>query len=191
MDPRDVSNFIALLLVLLVALTAVGLARESTRSALSDAALPLIAFAAAGAMVGSLYFSERAGYIPCELCWFQRIAMYPLAIIMPIATWQRDRRALRYSLALSLIGATISAYHVQLQLFPEQSSFCEVSNPCTAEWVQAFGWMTIPQMAGLTFLLIATLSATGLRFDRHEHDDEPLQPLTTEDDAAESQSIHH
>ena len=163
MDPRDVSNFIALTLLIGVAGFFIGIARRESRSALIGRALPLISLAAVGATLGSLYFSESAGYVPCELCWFQRIAMYPLAVIMPIATYQRDRAALRYSLALSLLGGAVSAYHVQLQLFPDQGSFCEVSNPCTAEWVKAFGWMTIPQMAGLTFLFIAVMSAAGLR----------------------------
>ena len=178
MDPRDISNFIALTLVIGVVAIGVGLTNRSTRAGVIGMALPLIALAAAGATAGSLYFSEHAGYIPCELCWFQRIAMYPLAIIMPLAAWKRDHSALRYSLALSVFGAAVSTYHVQLQLFPDQGSFCELSNPCTAEWVKAFGWMTIPQMAGLTFVFIAVMSVAGLRHLNHRDGTDP-QPATS------------
>jgi disulfide bond formation protein DsbB len=129
---------------------------------LTEAALPLAAAVAVGATAGSLYFSESAGFVPCELCWFQRIAMYPMSVILVLAALRRDRSVLPYALALSVIGLGISAYHIQLQLFPDQGSFCDATNPCTGRWVEAFGWMTIPQMAGLSFALIASLSALAI-----------------------------
>ena len=140
----------------------------ATRSRFVNAAPVLAAAVAVAAMLGSLYFSERAGFIPCELCWYQRIAMYPLAIILPIAAFRRDTQVVRYSLVLASIGLVISAYHVKVQLFPEQSNFCEFDNPCSATWVKAFGAVTIPQMAGLAFALIIGLSivtAIGRRDD--------------------------
>jgi disulfide bond formation protein DsbB len=124
---------------------------------------------ATGATLGSLYFSESAGFVPCELCWFQRIAMYPLAIILGVAVMRRDRTVLPYALTLSVIGLGISAYHVQLQLFPEQSSFCEATNPCSGRWVEAFGWLTIPQMAGLSFALIALLASLAILAPDKDH----------------------
>lgn len=131
------------------------MARRSTRAWLAASALEFSALVAVGATLGSLYLSEVVGLIPCELCWFQRIAMYPMAIMLPIAAWRQDRTISTYALPLAAIGLIISIYHVQLQAFPNQSSFCEVANPCTDSPVNALGWMTIPQMTALCFALIA------------------------------------
>jgi disulfide bond formation protein DsbB len=161
-DPLEVATFFGVMLLGAAAGTTVAAIRPSTRSALTEAALPLAAAVAVGATAGSLYFSESAGFVPCELCWFQRIAMYPMSVILVLAALRRDRSVLPYALALSVIGLGISAYHIQLQLFPDQGSFCDATNPCTARWVEAFGWMTIPQMAGLSFALIASLSALAI-----------------------------
>ncbi len=90
--------------------------------------------------------------------------MYPMAVIVPLAILRGDRSILRSSLALAGIGLAVSIYHIQLQLFPDQASnSCEITSPCTAKWVQAFGFMTIPQMAGLSFAIIVVASIVGLR----------------------------
>ena len=114
---------------------------------------------AAAGTAGSLFFSEVMGLPPCILCWYQRIAMYPLAVVLTMAAIRRDAAVRPYAIVVAAIGAAISAYHVYVQQFPEQSSFCEASNPCSAAWVEALGWMTIPQMADLSFLLIIGLLA--------------------------------
>lgn len=169
MDPRDVSNFFALTVGLGVVVVLATLARPQGRVELARLAPILISVAAIGAMAGSLYYSEVADYLPCKLCWYQRIAMYPLAFVMPASVLLRDRGALRYSLLLGSIGLAVSIYHTQLQLFPDQSSgACELNNPCTARWVEAFGFVTIPQMAGATFAFIVVLSVLGLRQSDHE-----------------------
>ncbi len=127
-------------------------------------AMEFATIVAIGATFGSLYFSEIRDFLPCEFCWYQRIAMYPLALIVPLAIALRDRSILRYSLALGLTGLAFSLYHIQLQLFPDQgSNSCEITSPCTAKWVEAFGFMTIPQMAGTTFAIIVVVSIIGLR----------------------------
>ena len=164
MDPRDVSNFFALVLLLGAAVVFIAALVPAGRVELSRRAPVIVAIAAVGATAGSLYFSEIADYVPCTYCWYQRIAMYPMAVIVPLAIVFKDRSILRYSLALAGIGLAISVYHIQLQLFPEQSSnSCELNSPCTAKWVEAFGFMTIPQMAGTTFLIIVVVSIIGLR----------------------------
>ena len=90
--------------------------------------------------------------------------MYPQAVILPLAAWRRDRNVLRYTMPLSAIGLVIALYHVQLQLFPDQSSFCDVANPCTGRWIRAFDIVSIPQMAAMGFLLLLLLGA-GSRKD--------------------------
>jgi disulfide bond formation protein DsbB len=162
MDAAQMATFFGLILLGGAAGLILAVSHSQYRSSIAESAVPLAAAVATGATLGSLYFSESAGFVPCELCWFQRIAMYPLAIILGVAVMRRDKTVLPYALTLSVIGLGISAYHVQLQLFPEQSSFCEAANPCSGRWVEAFGWLTIPQMAGVSFALIALLASLAI-----------------------------
>ena len=129
-------------------------------------ALPLAAIVAVGATVGSLYFSEVRNFTPCELCWYQRIAMYPLAFILPIAAWRRDRGVVPYAIGAAVIGAGISVYHYQLQAFPDQGSSCSTDAPCSFRWVEVFGFVSIPLLALGTFVLIAAVLVMGNRFSR-------------------------
>lgn len=163
LDPGVAADFFALVLVGGVLLLAVALTRPRVRGPIAVDALRLSAVVATGAMAGSLYFSEVADFPPCEMCWYQRIAMYPIAVIGIVAAIRRDRRVLPYLAVLASLGLVASGYHIVIQWFPEQSAFCEASNPCSSRWVEGLGWMTIPQMAAACFLVIVTLSITGLR----------------------------
>ncbi len=116
---------------------------------------------AALAVAGSLFYSESAGFIPCELCWYQRIAMYPLALVLAVGALRRDRGVVHYAIPLALVGFAVSAYHYQLQLFPEQASTCVASNPCHEQWVQEFGFISIPFMAGSAFAAVLALQLAG------------------------------
>lgn len=157
MDPDTVATFFAVLLLGGVGGLVAAWFVPAIRRELQPAAPKIAAIVAVAAAAGSLWFSESAGFVPCELCWYQRIAMYPLAVVLPMAGLRRESTIRPYALVLAGVGAAISAYHVFVQQFPEQSSFCEASNPCSAAWVEALGWMTIPQMAGLSFALIIAL----------------------------------
>lgn len=164
MDPDDVTNIFAVTLAVSIVAAIAAAAHPTRRRDLARVAPVLATITAIGATLGSLYMSEVANYVPCTLCWYQRIAMYPIALVMVVSLAVRDRGALRAALALSVTGLAVSIYHVQLQLFPDQSSnSCEITNPCTAKWVEAFGFITIPQMAGASFALIALVSVIGLR----------------------------
>lgn len=165
-DPRVAADYFALVLLGGAALLALALTRPVTRRAVADDAVRLSSALAGGAMAGSLYFSEIADFPPCELCWYQRIAMYPIAVIGVVATIRRDRQVLPSIIVLSTIGLAISLYHVGIQLFPEQSSFCELDNPCSSRWVEGMGWMTIPRMAAVVFSGILTIAVVGRRADR-------------------------
>ncbi len=113
---------------------------------------------AAVATLGSLYFSEIADYIPCRLCWYQRIAMYPLAIVLLVGALLRDRRVTLYAAAFPLIGAAISIYHIYIEVNPEaESAACRAGVPCSTRWIDEFGYVTIPVMALSGFALIGTL----------------------------------
>jgi disulfide bond formation protein DsbB len=108
------------------------------------------------AMLGSLWFSEGAHFPPCELCWYQRIAMYPLAVLLPIAALRGDRGFRPYALVLVALGTAISVWHNVIETFPSlDGGSCDPTNPCTLRWVEGLGFWTIPRLALATFVLIA------------------------------------
>ncbi len=110
------------------------------------------------AMVGSLFLSEVAHLTPCSLCWYQRIAMYPLVLILGIAAIRKDCSVWRYALPLALVGLAIAIYHVTIQWLPNLDiGACTTGAPCTGRYVTVFGFVSIPTMAGAAFLLIAAI----------------------------------
>lgn len=164
MDSHTVALFFALMLLGGAVGLAVAATNQGSRAAVTEMALPLAAMVAMGATAGSLYFSEIAGLVPCKLCWFQRIAMYPLGVILPVAAMRRDVAVMRYVRLLAVPGLLIALYHSQLQAFPDQGSFCELTNPCTTSLVKTLRWITIPHMSALSFAAVA-LFATLARVD--------------------------
>lgn len=158
------------LLALLSLLVAVAVAvpwlvrglRQAVWDTLEPLRLPLAAAVAVTAMVGSLYFSEVANYLPCTLCWYQRILMYSSAIVLVIAAFRRDVDVRRYVIPLAGIGMVVSAYHVLVERFPgvfENRKVCELSIPCAFKWFERFGFVTLPVMALIGFSTIIALLA--------------------------------
>jgi disulfide bond formation protein DsbB len=166
-DVATMSRFFALLALVAgagaVVVGASALARRGPlaelRAALAPIALPLAWAVAAVCMVGSLYFSEVAHFVPCRLCWYQRIAMYPLVLLLGIAAARRDVAIRLYAIPLAAIGAAVSIYHVQLERFPEQATFCSLEAPCNIPPVQQFGFVTLAVMALCGFAAIVALLA--------------------------------
>ena len=109
--------------------------------------------------LGSLYFSEIADFVPCKLCWYQRICMYPLVVILGIAALRRDRGIRLYVLPLAAIGAVVSIYHSWIQAYPPVggTSFCTLDAPCTERYVWEFGFVSLPLMAFSAFAFIITM----------------------------------
>ena len=102
----------------------------------------------------SLYYSEIAGYLPCRLCWFQRIFLYPQALLLALALWRKDRAIFAYTLPLTVIGALIGLYHVFLTLFPVQETCSATEVSCATNYFFAFGYITIPVMSLTSFVLL-------------------------------------
>src|SRR5690606_25884089 len=121
---------------------------------------------AALATAGSLYYSESVGFIPCLFCWYQRIAMYPLVVILLVAAITRDDRVAKYVIPIAAIGLALSVYHYQLELFPNQASACSAGIPCSARQVEEYGFVSIPFMAGCGFLSILALQIGMIRARR-------------------------
>jgi disulfide bond formation protein DsbB len=109
------------------------------------------------ATVGSLYFSEVAGFTPCTLCWYQRIAMYPFVVLLGVAALRRAR-SVTGAPALAAAGAAVAGYHVALEWIPSlDTGACAVAAPCTYVWFREFGVFSLPTLALTAFLLILTL----------------------------------
>jgi disulfide bond formation protein DsbB len=110
---------------------------------------------AAIATGGSLFFSEIAGFVPCELCWFQRICMYPLSILTLFAAVHGDHRFARYLLPLPVVGAGVSVYHLLVENHAVSTpAACQIGAGCTVKWINEFGYMTIPTLALTGFVLL-------------------------------------
>ncbi|HVZ58317.1 MAG TPA: disulfide oxidoreductase [Patescibacteria group bacterium] len=113
----------------------------------------LVAFVAT---CGSLFFSEVLHYPPCVLCWYQRICMYPLVVILGVGIYFRDTFVYRTVLFLSSIGILISLYHNLLyyKILPEAAAPCRLGVSCTTKFIEWFGFVTIPFLSGMAFALI-------------------------------------
>lgn len=161
----------AVLLVALVVLrVAVPVRFARIRSAVAGSGPALAGSVAVLATAGSLWFSEVAHFPPCELCWYQRIAMYPLALLLPLAAIRRDEGIRPYGMALAAAGLAVSAWHNFIETFPDRDpGGCDPNNPCTIRWVEGLGFWTIPRMAAASFALILGI----LVLDRPVHQEEP------------------
>lgn len=117
------------------------------------------------ATLGSLYFSEIRGYEPCTLCWYQRILMYPIVIITTVAYIQKNARIAFTTAVFSMIGATTSLYHYALQKldFLQDTAPACGRVPCTGQYINWLGFITIPFLALTAFIIIAMVSFYMLR----------------------------
>jgi hypothetical protein len=153
--------------------------------AVGPSARALACLVAAVATLGSLYYSEIADFVPCRLCWFQRIGMYPLAVILLVGVVLRDQRARWYAAPFVVVGAPLSLYHwlVERGVFAE-SSACSATVPCAVPWFEELGYVTLAFMALSAFLLVGTLLlvegiAESGRREPGELDAAPLMEVTT------------
>lgn len=107
--------------------------------------------------VGSLFFSDVMGYAPCVLCWYQRIALYPLVLIIGVGIATGDKRVGRYAFPLILVGLGIAIYHNLLYygFIPESITPCTEGVPCNAVQLELLGFITIPFMALVGFVSVA------------------------------------
>ena len=109
-------------------------------------------------MLGSLYYSEIVGYAACSLCWYQRIAMYPLVVIMGIAAWKRDSIIRVYVLPLMTIGAVLALYQYIIGYFPDAEVLgCSLDVSCTERYIWEFGFLDFPFMSLAGFSLMIAL----------------------------------
>lgn len=108
------------------------------------------------AIGGSLYFSEILKFPPCILCWYQRIFIYPLVLIIPVGIMSKDKKLPLYVLPLSITGTVIAIYHNLLywNILPETIAPCIAGASCTTKFVEFFGFVTIPLLSLCAFLIV-------------------------------------
>lgn len=136
--------------------------------------LLLMFLVSAGAMMGSMFFSEIAMWIPCKYCWYQRIFLYPQVLLLGLALWKGDRGIVSYILLLSVVGMVFSLTHYveQLQSLLRPELFdpnipCDLTGvSCRSTELLRYGFITIPYMAMAPFFLNIVLSLIVLRCDR-------------------------
>ncbi len=101
--------------------------------------------------IGSLIYSEVVGFIPCKYCWYQRYLMYPIALILIASFFKKDLFKFGY---VSLFGFFLSVYHIYLQSGGGDGGSCAIDVPCSLRYVDIFGFISIPVMAGSGFITI-------------------------------------
>ncbi len=147
---------------------------------LLEATAPHIALLASWiATCGSLFFSEVLGWLPCLLCWYQQILMYPLALVLAVGILRRDRGLHLYVLPFSILGACVSLYHyllVKTDWLPPPP--CASGIPCTVDYLNWFGFINIPFLALTAFLIITLMLVTWVQVRRPE-EAEPVEEAAT------------
>lgn len=115
--------------------------------------------------LGSLYFSEVMHFPPCVLCWYQRIFFYPLALVFGSAVWTQDRGYRKYAFPIVIMGLAISTYHNLLYygFISEALTPCTQGVSCSSKQLELFGFITIPLLSMLSFVLMAALIVADSR----------------------------
>ena len=113
-------------------------------------------FMSAVATPGSLFFSEVMKFPPCVLCWYQRICMYPLVLVLFMGLFPYEKKVARFALPLAIVGWSIALYHNLLyyHILPESAAPCVQGISCTTVQIQWFGFVTIPFMSFVAFSFI-------------------------------------
>jgi disulfide bond formation protein DsbB len=142
------------------------------RDGITPFALQVAWIAAVLATFGSLYLQFGEQLNPCEFCWFQRICMYPLSLLLGIAAFRGDIQvAKRYFIGLAVVGAGLAVYHYQLERVPGEPTVCGSAVPCNVAVINVFGFISVPFLSMAAFLLITTLLLMA-RSRGDEYDDE-------------------
>jgi len=116
-------------------------------------------FVAGVSTLGSLFFSYVMEFAPCVLCWYQRVFLFPLVLILAVGLFPFDRKVVKFALPLAIAGWVTALYHNLLYtgIIPESIQPCSKGVSCTEEYIELFGFLTIPMLSLLSFSTIAAL----------------------------------
>jgi disulfide bond formation protein DsbB len=114
---------------------------------------------ASGSALGSLFFSHVMGFAPCVLCWYQRIALFPLVLILPMGLFPLDAKVAKFALPLTIAGLLTAAYHnlLYVGLIPKSIQPCAQGVSCTEKYVEFFGFVSIPMLSLLALTAMTAL----------------------------------
>lgn len=120
------------------------------------------------ATLGSLIFSEILQFSPCVLCWYQRAMMYPLVFVIGVGILRRDKNLFFYAIPLVVVGWLIAIYHnlLYLSLIPENITPCVTGISCTTQFIQWFGFITIPFLSFSAFSIIGVCMIIYARINK-------------------------
>ena len=130
--------------------------------------LTFISIVSLVATLGSLYFSQIRGFEPCTLCWYQRILMYPIILISGIGLFQKNANIALTTAVFAFIGGGISLYHYGIQklaFLSDSAPACGLV-PCTGQYINYLGFITIPFLALIAFSLIAITSLFMMKWQK-------------------------
>ena len=110
-------------------------------------------------VTGSLFFSYVLEFEPCVLCWYQRICLFPLVIILATGLFPFDKSVVKYSLPLAIAGGLTALYHTLLYagIIPESIQPCSKGVSCTEKYIELFGFISIPMLSFLAFATLISL----------------------------------
>ncbi|MCZ7529497.1 MAG: disulfide bond formation protein B [Acidimicrobiia bacterium] len=151
------------------------------------AALPLAFAVAATATFGSLYYSLVADLTPCLLCWYQRILMYPLVVILAVSWWRRDTGVWLLSAPFVVLGAGVALFHVLVERYPSLGDGleCSLEAPCSVPWFTEAGFVTIAYMSLAGFLAVAALLGLDAAWNRKPTGEENVSEEGVSEEGAE------
>lgn len=141
--------------------------RDSVIAAIGPEARRLAFAVAATCTLGSLYYSEFADFVPCRLCWFQRICMYPLVVILGVGAWKRAPFTRLTALPFIICGIGVSTWHFLVERFPTiEGTSCGTEIKCSVPWFTEMGFVTLAFMCLSGMALIATLLLVDRAYER-------------------------
>ncbi len=148
---------IVLLQVALVVMVVAWIAKSDLMKLISKHSNLILRFVFVGAIVGSLIYQYVLNYPPCILCWYQRIAIFAIGVILFTGDIRSNKTLQKQVLIFSIVGALIAIFHNIIDIFPTGVDVCGTNGPsCLARYVYEFGYITIPMMS-LTVLLFGVL----------------------------------
>ncbi len=137
----------------------------NSNQSFSTAIIFLCFLVASIATIGSLFFSEIMHFVPCSMCWYQRIFMYPLVLIFLVNLLYPDDKVFKYAIALVVTGLFFSIYHnlLMFDIIPKSIVPCVSGVPCSTEYINWFGFITIPLLSFMAYFMLFILLILGNR----------------------------
>lgn len=132
--------------------------------------IPLGLLASVSAILGSLFYSELVGYEPCVLCWWQRLFIYPQAVLFGVAVWAKNKSVFLYSVPLSILGGIVALYHSYVYMGGESILPCTaLGGACSKVYVMEFGYITIPSLSLTIIVYLLVLAWINHLYRKNEN----------------------